>query len=162
MVFPCEVPFCHRALQVSKSQKALNSMRNTQFHLTLMSSITLQKNNLGLLYFRCNICGKEFYEKALFRRHVKKATHGKKGRAKQNLERVCDQCGRKFTQLREYRRHMNNHEGSVYISDRREPGAFFLVCQLFSLLSYYLFLHRLILYLERFISVTEMILSLRT
>lgn len=77
---------------------------------------------MGLLYFRCNICGKEFYEKALFRRHVKKATHGKKGRAKQNLERVCDQCGRKFTQLREYRRHMNNHEGSVYISDRRESG----------------------------------------
>lgn len=63
-------------------------------------------------YFRCNICGKEFYEKALFRRHVKKATHGKKGRAKQNLERVCERCGRKFTQLREYRRHMNNHEGN--------------------------------------------------
>lgn len=63
-------------------------------------------------HFRCNICGKEFYEKALFRRHVKKATHGKKGRAKQNLERVCERCGRKFTQLREYRRHMNNHEGN--------------------------------------------------
>ncbi|KFQ42439.1 Zinc finger and BTB domain-containing protein 11, partial [Nestor notabilis] len=61
--------------------------------------------------YRCNICGKEFYEKALYRRHVKKATHSKKGRAKQNLERVCEQCGRKFTQLREYRRHMNNHEG---------------------------------------------------
>ncbi|NWR74021.1 ZBT11 protein, partial [Centropus unirufus] len=61
--------------------------------------------------YRCNICGKEFYEKALYRRHVQKATHGKKGRAKQNLERVCEHCGRKFTQLREYRRHMNNHEG---------------------------------------------------
>lgn len=72
----------------------------------------LGKDNLFFLYFRCNICGKEFYEKALFRRHVKKATHGKKGRAKQNLERVCEQCGRKFTQLREYRRHMNNHGGN--------------------------------------------------
>ncbi|KAM6293767.1 zinc finger and BTB domain-containing protein 11 [Porphyrio hochstetteri] len=61
--------------------------------------------------YRCNICGKEFYEKALYRRHVQKATHGKKGRAKQNLERVCEHCGRKFTQFREYRRHMNNHEG---------------------------------------------------
>ncbi|KAK2544540.1 Zbtb11 [Columba livia] len=61
--------------------------------------------------YRCNVCGKEFYEKALYRRHVQKATHGKKGRAKQNLERVCEHCGRKFTQLREYRRHMNNHEG---------------------------------------------------
>ena len=60
---------------------------------------------------RCNVCGKEFYEKALFRRHVKKATHGKKGRVKQNLERECEHCGRKFTQLREYRRHMNNHQG---------------------------------------------------
>ncbi|NXV74288.1 ZBT11 protein, partial [Atlantisia rogersi] len=63
--------------------------------------------------YRCNICGKEFYEKALYRRHVQKATHGKKGRAKQNLERVCEHCGRKFTQLREYRRHMNNHEAGV-------------------------------------------------
>lgn len=72
-----------------------------------------RKQNLRLFScFRCNICGKEFYEKALFRRHVKKATHGKKGRAKQNLERVCEQCGKKFTQLREYRRHMNNHEGN--------------------------------------------------
>uniref|UniRef100_H3A2D0 Zinc finger and BTB domain containing 11 n=1 Tax=Latimeria chalumnae TaxID=7897 RepID=H3A2D0_LATCH len=61
--------------------------------------------------YRCNVCGKEFYEKALYRRHEKKATHGKKGRAKQNLERTCEHCGRKFTQLREYRRHMNNHEG---------------------------------------------------
>ncbi|XP_053563525.1 zinc finger and BTB domain-containing protein 11 isoform X2 [Bombina bombina] len=61
--------------------------------------------------YRCNICGKEFYEKALFRRHVNKATHGKKGRAKQNVERVCDHCGKTFTQLREYRRHINNHEG---------------------------------------------------
>lgn len=60
---------------------------------------------------RCNVCGKEFFEKALFRRHVKKATHGKKGRVKQNLERECEHCGRKFTQLREYRRHMNNHQG---------------------------------------------------
>ncbi|CDQ95882.1 unnamed protein product, partial [Oncorhynchus mykiss] len=59
----------------------------------------------------CNVCGKEFFEKALFRRHVKKATHGKKGRVKQNLERECEHCGRKFTQLREYRRHMNNHQG---------------------------------------------------
>lgn len=63
------------------------------------------------IFSRCNVCGKEFYEKALYRRHVKKATHGKKGRAKQNLERTCEHCGRKFTQLREYRRHMNNHEG---------------------------------------------------
>uniref|UniRef100_A0A4W5KGQ7 C2H2-type domain-containing protein n=1 Tax=Hucho hucho TaxID=62062 RepID=A0A4W5KGQ7_9TELE len=61
--------------------------------------------------YRCNVCGKEFFEKALFRRHVKKATHGKKGRVKQNLERECEHCGRKFTQLREYRRHMNNHQG---------------------------------------------------
>ncbi|NXO03786.1 ZBT11 protein, partial [Rhinopomastus cyanomelas] len=61
--------------------------------------------------YKCNVCGKEFYEKALYRRHVKKATHDKKGRAKQNLERVCEQCGRKFAQLREFRRHMNNHEG---------------------------------------------------
>lgn len=60
---------------------------------------------------RCNVCGKEFFEKALFRRHVKKATHGKKGRVKQNLERECEHCGRKFTQLREYRRHINNHQG---------------------------------------------------
>lgn len=57
------------------------------------------------------MCGKEFFEKALFRRHVKKATHGKKGRVKQNLERECEHCGRKFTQLREYRRHINNHQG---------------------------------------------------
>lgn len=62
---------------------------------------------------RCNVCGKEFYEKALFRRHVKKATHGKKGRVKQNLVRECEQCGRKFTQLREYRRHVNNHQGET-------------------------------------------------
>ncbi|NWU96925.1 ZBT11 protein, partial [Upupa epops] len=61
--------------------------------------------------YKCNVCGKEFYEKALYRRHVKKATHDKKGRAKQNLERVCEQCGRTFAQLREFRRHMNNHEG---------------------------------------------------
>lgn len=59
------------------------------------------------------MCGKEFYEKALFRRHVKKATHGKKGRVKQNLVRECEQCGRKFTQLREYRRHVNNHQGET-------------------------------------------------
>lgn len=59
------------------------------------------------------MCGKEFYEKALYRRHVKKATHGKKGRVKQNLERECEQCGRKFTQLREYRRHVNNHQGEL-------------------------------------------------
>lgn len=59
------------------------------------------------------MCGKEFFEKALFRRHVKKATHGKKGRVKQNLERECEQCGRKFTQLREYRRHVNNHQGET-------------------------------------------------
>ncbi len=57
------------------------------------------------------MCGKEFFEKALFRRHVKKATHGKKGRVKQNLERECEHCGRRFTQLREYRRHINNHQG---------------------------------------------------
>lgn len=57
------------------------------------------------------MCGKEFFEKALFRRHVKKATHGKKGRVKQNLVRECEQCGRTFTQLREYRRHVNNHQG---------------------------------------------------
>lgn len=63
------------------------------------------------VFGRCNVCGKEFFEKALFRRHVKKATHGKKGRVKQNLERECEHCGRKFTQLREYRRHMNNHQG---------------------------------------------------
>lgn len=62
---------------------------------------------------RCNVCGKEFYEKALFRRHVKKATHGKKGRVKQNLVRECEQCGRTFTQLREYRRHVNNHQGET-------------------------------------------------
>ncbi|KAM4700895.1 zinc finger and BTB domain-containing protein 11 isoform 1-T1 [Discoglossus pictus] len=61
--------------------------------------------------YRCNVCGKEFFEKSLFRRHVNKATHGKKGRAKQNVERVCDHCGKSFTQLREYRRHVNNHEG---------------------------------------------------
>ncbi|MEE6470085.1 hypothetical protein FKM82_008853 [Ascaphus truei] len=61
--------------------------------------------------YRCNVCGKEFYEKSLFRRHVNKATHGKKGRAKQNVEHVCDHCGKTFTQLREYRRHVNNHEG---------------------------------------------------
>ncbi|KAI5109348.1 zinc finger and BTB domain-containing protein 11 [Silurus meridionalis] len=61
--------------------------------------------------YRCNVCGKEFFEKALFRRHVKNATHGKKGRVKQNLERECEHCGRKFTQLREYRRHINNHQG---------------------------------------------------
>lgn len=64
-------------------------------------------------FFRCDVCGKEFFEKALFRRHVKKATHGKKGRVKQNLERECEQCGRKFTQLREYRRHINNHQGKL-------------------------------------------------
>lgn len=64
---------------------------------------------------RCNVCGKEFFEKALFRRHVKKATHGKKGRVKQNLERECEHCGRKFTQLREYRRHINNHQGKCVV-----------------------------------------------
>lgn len=71
--------------------------------------------SLGHVTFllRCNVCGKEFFEKALFRRHVKKATHGKKGRVKQNLERECEQCGRKFTQLREYRRHVNNHQGEA-------------------------------------------------
>ncbi|KAM8976620.1 zinc finger and BTB domain-containing protein 11 [Pelodytes ibericus] len=61
--------------------------------------------------YRCNVCGKEFYEKSLFRRHVNKATHGKKGRTKQNVERVCEHCGKTFSQLREYRRHVNNHEG---------------------------------------------------
>ncbi|XP_063809663.1 zinc finger and BTB domain-containing protein 11 isoform X2 [Pseudophryne corroboree] len=61
--------------------------------------------------YRCNICGKEFFEKSLFRRHVNKATHGKKGRIKRNIERVCDHCGKTFTQLREFRRHVNNHEG---------------------------------------------------
>ncbi|XP_053310975.1 zinc finger and BTB domain-containing protein 11 [Spea bombifrons] len=61
--------------------------------------------------YKCNVCGKEFYEKSLFRRHVNKATHGKKGRTKQNVERVCEHCGKTFTQLREYRRHINNHEG---------------------------------------------------
>lgn len=66
-----------------------------------------------MFLIRCNVCGKEFFEKALFRRHVKKATHGKKGRVKQNLERECEHCGRKFTQLREYRRHMNNHQGEL-------------------------------------------------
>ncbi|KAG9492397.1 hypothetical protein GDO78_000739 [Eleutherodactylus coqui] len=61
--------------------------------------------------YRCNICGKEFFEKSLFRRHVNKATHGKKGRIKRNIERVCTHCGKTFTQLREFRRHVNNHEG---------------------------------------------------
>lgn len=70
---------------------------------------------------RCNVCGKEFFEKALSRRHVKKATHGKKGRVKQNLERECEHCGRKFTQLREYRRHINNHQGE---STRMRPDEF--------------------------------------
>lgn len=73
---------------------------------------------------RCNVCGKEFFEKALFRRHVKKATHGKKGRVKQNLERECEQCGRKFTQLREYRRHVNNHQGKTE-GDRRRLNPVF-------------------------------------
>lgn len=68
-------------------------------------------HGMCFVFGRCNVCGKEFFEKALFRRHVKKATHGKKGRVKQNLERECEHCGRKFTQLREYRRHMNNHQG---------------------------------------------------
>lgn len=67
-------------------------------------------------FLRCNVCGKEFFEKALFRRHVKKATHGKKGRVKQNLERECLHCGRKFTQLREYRRHVNNHQGELSVT----------------------------------------------
>ncbi|XP_018420785.1 PREDICTED: zinc finger and BTB domain-containing protein 11 [Nanorana parkeri] len=61
--------------------------------------------------FRCNICGKEFFEKSLYRRHVNKATHGKKGRIKRNIERVCTHCGKSFSQLREFRRHVNNHEG---------------------------------------------------
>ncbi|XP_073520724.1 zinc finger and BTB domain-containing protein 11 [Phyllobates terribilis] len=61
--------------------------------------------------YRCNTCGKEFFEKSLFRRHVNKATHGKKGRIKRNIERVCTHCGKTFTQLREFRRHVNNHEG---------------------------------------------------
>ncbi|XP_072271038.1 zinc finger and BTB domain-containing protein 11 isoform X2 [Pyxicephalus adspersus] len=61
--------------------------------------------------YRCNICGKEFFEKSLYRRHVNKATHGKKGRIKRNVERVCTHCGKVFTQLREFRRHVNNHEG---------------------------------------------------
>ncbi|XP_069827183.1 zinc finger and BTB domain-containing protein 11 [Dendropsophus ebraccatus] len=61
--------------------------------------------------YRCNVCGKEFFEKSLFRRHVNKATHGKKGRIKRNVERICDHCGKTFTQLREFRRHVNNHEG---------------------------------------------------
>ncbi|KAM4047057.1 zinc finger and BTB domain-containing protein 11 [Anomaloglossus baeobatrachus] len=61
--------------------------------------------------YRCNVCGKEFFEKSLFRRHVNKATHGKKGRIKRNIERVCNHCGKTFTQLREFRRHVNNHEG---------------------------------------------------
>ncbi|XP_068124552.1 zinc finger and BTB domain-containing protein 11 [Hyperolius riggenbachi] len=61
--------------------------------------------------YRCNICGKEFFEKSLYRRHVNKATHGKKGRIKRNVERVCTHCGKSFSQLREFRRHVNNHEG---------------------------------------------------
>lgn len=61
--------------------------------------------------YRCNICGKEFFEKSLYRRHVNKATHGKKGRIKRNIERVCNHCGKAFSQLREFRRHVNNHEG---------------------------------------------------
>ncbi|KAG8451941.1 hypothetical protein GDO86_003941 [Hymenochirus boettgeri] len=61
--------------------------------------------------YRCSICGKEFYEKALYRRHVNKATHGKKGRTKLNFEKACEHCGKIFTQFREYRRHVNNHEG---------------------------------------------------
>lgn len=61
--------------------------------------------------YRCNICGKEFFEKSLYRRHVNKATHGKKGRIKRNIERVCTHCGKIFSQLREFRRHVNNHEG---------------------------------------------------
>ncbi|OCT95179.1 zinc finger and BTB domain-containing protein 11 isoform X1 [Xenopus laevis] len=61
--------------------------------------------------YRCSVCGKEFYEKALYRRHVNKATHGKKGRTKLNFEKACEHCGKIFTQFREYRRHVNNHEG---------------------------------------------------
>ncbi|OCT92381.1 zinc finger and BTB domain-containing protein 11 [Xenopus laevis] len=61
--------------------------------------------------YRCSVCGKEFYEKALYRRHVNKATHGKKGRTKLNFEKTCEHCGKVFTQFREYRRHVNNHEG---------------------------------------------------
>ncbi|XP_041438229.1 zinc finger and BTB domain-containing protein 11 isoform X6 [Xenopus laevis] len=60
---------------------------------------------------QCSVCGKEFYEKALYRRHVNKATHGKKGRTKLNFEKACEHCGKIFTQFREYRRHVNNHEG---------------------------------------------------
>ncbi|KAM4795750.1 zinc finger and BTB domain-containing protein 11 [Rhinophrynus dorsalis] len=61
--------------------------------------------------YRCSVCGKEFFEKSLYRRHVNKATHGKKGRKNKNVERACEHCGKVFTQLREYRRHVNNHEG---------------------------------------------------
>ncbi|KAE8625264.1 hypothetical protein XENTR_v10006210 [Xenopus tropicalis] len=63
--------------------------------------------------YRCSVCGKEFYEKALYRRHVNKATHGKKGRTKLNFEKACEHCGKIFTQFREYRRHVNNHEGMI-------------------------------------------------
>lgn len=81
------------------------------------------------------MCGKEFFEKALFRRHVKKATHGKKGRVKQNLERECEQCGRKFTQLREYRRHVNNHQGETPIVTGRVSwcGPVFVEAHLYDL-----------------------------
>ncbi|KAF0042599.1 hypothetical protein F2P81_006131 [Scophthalmus maximus] len=80
--------------------------------------------HMGLKPFQCQVCGKcyswkkDWYSHVKshsvaepYKRHVKKATHGKKGRVKQNLERECEQCGRKFTQLREYRRHINNHQG---------------------------------------------------
>lgn len=119
------------------------------------------------LYFRCNICGKEFYEKALFRRHVKKATHGKKGRAKQNLERVCEQCGRKFTQLREYRRHMNNHGGnyaSCSLIDRplNRVKTSPVVILPFPFLSVIFLNERLIPYYGRFIQIIAVIVNLST
>ena len=106
LVLPRQVPQCSRAVQVSLTEKSTLYSCGTL-------DIVLCVDDVFLFVFRCNVCGKEFFEKALFRRHVKKATHGKKGRVKQNLERECEQCGRKFTQLREYRRHVNNHQGET-------------------------------------------------
>ncbi|MBN3277370.1 ZBT11 protein, partial [Polyodon spathula] len=112
-----------RGFPCTQCDKSFYEARDLQQHMN---------KHLGLKPFQCQVCGKcyswkkdwyshvkshsvsepyKFYEKALFRRHVKKATHGKKGRVKQNLERECEHCGRKFMQLREYRRHMNNHQG---------------------------------------------------
>uniref|UniRef100_A0A8C4WXA5 Zinc finger and BTB domain containing 11 n=2 Tax=Eptatretus burgeri TaxID=7764 RepID=A0A8C4WXA5_EPTBU len=61
--------------------------------------------------FRCLECGHEFFQKALFHRHLRNAKHKKRGRPPNPRILYCNICQKSFPYAREFIRHFNNHTG---------------------------------------------------